>query len=89
VTIHGERTADRSRRVPTISFSVEDRSPEAIVRAVDRSGIGIRHGDFYAKGVVRALGLDQRGGVVRISMAHYNTAAEIERVITALDAAIG
>jgi selenocysteine lyase/cysteine desulfurase len=39
--------------------------------------------------VVRALGLDQRGGVVRISMAHYNTAAEIERVITALDAAIG
>jgi len=89
VTIHGERVADSSRRVPTISFSVEGVAPEAIVRAVDRSGIGIRHGDFYAKGVVRALGLDQRGGVVRVSMAHYNTSSEIDRAIAALDDAIG
>jgi len=88
VRVHGEPTADRSRRVPTISFSVDGRAPEAIVSVVDRFGIGIRHGDFYAKGLVRALGLEQRGGVVRVSMVHYNTAAEIERVIAALDVAI-
>lgn len=86
VTIHGERTADRAIRVPTISFSVAGRAPEAIVRSVDAHGIGIRHGDFYARGVVRALGVE---GVVRVSMVHYNTLAEIDRVIAALDAAIG
>ncbi len=84
VKIHGERAADRAIRVPTISFSVAGGSPEAIVRSVDAHGIGIRHGDFYARGVVRALGVD---GVMRVSMVHYNTLAEIDRVIAALDAA--
>lgn len=88
VTIHGERTGRRLARVATISFSVEGAAPESIVRAVDRHGIGIRHGDFHAKGLVRALGLAERGGVVRASMAHYNTEAEIDRLISALDGAI-
>ena len=88
VRIHGEPTGDRALRVPTVSFSVGGASPEAIVRAVDPHGIGIRHGDFYAKGLVQALGLADRGGVVRVSMVHYNTEAEIDRVIAALDGAI-
>ena len=88
VRIHGERTADRALRVPTVSFSVDGASPETIVRAVDPQGIGIRHGDFYAKGLVKALGVADRGGVVRVSMVHYNTEAEIDRVIGALDGAI-
>jgi selenocysteine lyase/cysteine desulfurase len=61
-------------------------APETIVRRVDAHGIGIRHGDFYARGVVSALGVE---GVVRISMVHYNTLAEIDRAIAALDAAMG
>ena len=88
VRIHGEPVGDRALRVPTVSFTVEGASPEAIVRAVDPHGIGIRHGDFYAKGLVQALGLAHRGGVVRVSMVHYNTEAEIDRVIHALDRAI-
>lgn len=88
VRIAGEPGADPARRVATISFHVDGASPEAIVRAVDPHGIGIRHGDFYAKGVVRALGLDVAGGVIRVSAVHYNTLAELDRVIAALDAAI-
>jgi cysteine desulfurase family protein (TIGR01976 family) len=88
VTIWGEFVADRARRVPTVSFTVRDKAPEAIVRAVDTRGIGIRHGDFYAKGLVAALGLAERGGVVRVSMVHYNTSAEVARLIEALDAAM-
>lgn len=88
VHIHGESTADRSRRVPTISFSVDGVAPDAIVRAVDAHGIGIRHGHFYSQALVRALGLEARGGVVRVSMVHYNTVAEIERLVAALDAAL-
>ncbi|MFN0252753.1 MAG: aminotransferase class V-fold PLP-dependent enzyme [Kofleriaceae bacterium] len=81
VEIHGERTADRRLRVSTISFSVRGRSSEAIVRAVDPHGIGIRHGDFYAKHLVKSLGI---ADVVRVSMVHYNTVSEIERLIDVL-----
>jgi selenocysteine lyase/cysteine desulfurase len=88
VRIHGEPTADRARRVPTISFSVDGGSPEAIVRAVDGHGIGIRHGHFYSKGILRGLGIEPSEGVIRVSMVHYNTSAELDRVISALDAAI-
>jgi cysteine desulfurase family protein (TIGR01976 family) len=75
-------------RVPTVSFVVQGQSPESIVRYVDGFGIGIRHGDFYAKRLIEALGLAQQGGVVRVSMAHYNTQAEIHRLIQHLDEAI-
>jgi len=88
VRICGERVADRARRVPTISFSVEGGSPEAIVHAVDAHGIGIRHGHFYSHALMRGLGVEQRGGVIRVSMVHYNTTAEIERLVTVLDSAL-
>jgi selenocysteine lyase/cysteine desulfurase len=61
---------------------------ESIVLHTDRFGIGIRFGDFYAKRLVEALKLHTRGGVVRVSIAHYNTPAEMEHLITHLDAAI-
>lgn len=87
VRVLGEPTADRARRVPTISFTVAGRAPAAIVEAIDRHGIGIRHGDFYARLLAADLDLAP-GGVVRVSMAHYNTPAEIARLIAALDAAL-
>jgi selenocysteine lyase/cysteine desulfurase len=61
---------------------------EAVVRYVDQHGIGIRFGDFYAKRLIEALGLQAQGGVVRVSMAHYNTLEEIDRLIKALDEAM-
>ncbi len=85
--VHGERTADRTRRVPTISFTVDGLAPEAIVRRVDPHGVGIRHGDFYAKGLPGELGVSA-AGVVRVSAVHYNTEAELDRAIVALDKAI-
>ena len=87
VTILGDPTPDPERRVSTISFVVRDMPSEDVVRAVDRHGIGIRFGDFYAKRLIDALGLLQQGGVVRASMAHYNTLDEVDRLIRALDEA--
>jgi cysteine desulfurase family protein (TIGR01976 family) len=85
VRIIGRPMADQRRRVPTISFVVAGVQSEAVVRHVDGHGIGIRFGDFYAKRLVDALGLQGQGGVVRVSMAHYNTLEEIDRLIVALD----
>jgi cysteine desulfurase family protein (TIGR01976 family) len=72
-------------RVPTISFVVDGMRPDAIVPLIDRHRIGIRHGDFYARRLIEALGLDTGGGVVRVSIAHYNTRDEIERLTAALE----
>jgi selenocysteine lyase/cysteine desulfurase len=67
---------------------VEGVRSEAVVRRVDERRIGIRFGDFYARRLIEALGLDQFGGVVRVSFAHYNTLEEVDRLIAALDQAI-
>jgi selenocysteine lyase/cysteine desulfurase len=88
VRIIGLPSVTAGERVPTISFVVAGALPETIVRRVDAHGIGIRFGDFYARRLMEALGLQENGGVVRISIAHYNTSDEIHRLLVALDEAI-
>jgi len=88
VRIVGLPTATDGARVPTISFVVNGRPSEPMVRHLDQFQIGIRFGDFYAKRLIEALGLDRQGGVVRVSIAHYNTVAEIDKLILHLDQAI-
>lgn len=75
-------------RLPTVSFVGRRRQPAAIVAAVDRARVGIRHGHFYAPRLVEALGLDPATGVVRISLAHYNTMAEVDTLLQALESAL-
>jgi cysteine desulfurase family protein (TIGR01976 family) len=84
VRVIGHRSSDRGLRVPTISFKVDGRDAREIVSAVDAAGVGIRHGDFHSRRLVEGLGLDGAGGVVRVSMVHYNTIAEVDRLIAAL-----
>jgi cysteine desulfurase family protein (TIGR01976 family) len=88
VRIVGRPSASDGRRVPTISFVVAGTPSESIVRHVDGHGIGIRFGDFYARRLIESLGLQGQGGVVRVSMAHYNTEAEIDRLIRAFEEVI-
>jgi cysteine desulfurase family protein (TIGR01976 family) len=88
VRLLGLADANPARRVPTISFTVEGRDSAEIPAALDRAGVAIRFGDFYARRAAEALGLLPLNGVVRISMVHYNTRAEVERLLAALDQAI-
>lgn len=81
VTIIGDPSADRTRRVPTISFTIDGVSSRKVVEAVDPSGIGIRFGDFYSRRLIEALGLAEQDGVIRVSAVHYNTEEEIDRLI--------
>jgi cysteine desulfurase family protein (TIGR01976 family) len=85
VRIIGKKEAGRSVRMPTISFVVENTKSSSITLAVDKYKIGIRFGDFYARRLIDDLGLAPRDGVVRVSMLHYNTIEEIDKLIRAFE----
>lgn len=89
VRVIGEGRADRSLRVPTISFVVEGMECSQVVAGLDALNVAVRFGDFYAKGLIEALGLREKGGVVRASMVHYHDEGEVDRFAAALGRVIG
>jgi cysteine desulfurase family protein (TIGR01976 family) len=84
VRLIGSTVVD-GNRVGTVSFVHERKSSREIVAAVDRTEIAIRHGHMYAWHLCEALGLDPEDGVVRVSLVHYNSLEEIERLIEVLE----
>ncbi|HEX4387883.1 MAG TPA: cysteine desulfurase-like protein [Steroidobacteraceae bacterium] len=67
-------------RVPTVAFNLPGVAPQSVSEAAARAEIGIRDGHMYAPRLMRRLGLDPETGVVRVSLVHYNTVAEIARL---------
>ena len=72
-----------AERVPTVSLTHERLPPLAVAEHLDRRGIFAWHGNFYALALSEALGLEP-AGMVRTGLLHYNTAAEVQRVLSAL-----
>ena len=58
--------------------------PDDVAGILGDQGIFVWSGDYYAVEVMRRLGVADEGGLVRIGFAHYNTAEEVDRVLTAL-----
>ena len=83
--VHG--ISDRSRlgeRVPTFSVTLAGHHPRAIAEHLAVRAISTWDGDFYAWELVRAMGLDEAGGLLRIGLVHYNTLDEVDRLVQAL-----
>ena len=77
---------DRPRfdeRTPTAAVTFAGITPEAVATALGDRGIATWWGDFYAMGLIERLGLAPEG-VLRIGLAHYNTAAEVDRLLEEL-----
>jgi selenocysteine lyase/cysteine desulfurase len=86
VTIHGITDPARfAARVPTVSISVAGVHPRTAAEALGAQGIFAWDGDFYATGLIERLGKGESGGVLRLGLVHYNTAAEVDRVVEAID----
>jgi len=85
LALHG--ITDRARfaeRTPTAALRVEGIAPREVAEALGAEGIAVWDGDFYATGLIERLGLAARGGLVRIGLTHYNTVAEVDRLVAAL-----
>jgi cysteine desulfurase family protein (TIGR01976 family) len=73
-----------AERVPTFAFTQAGHSPHEIATELGRRGIAVWDGDYYAYELIRALGLAESGGMVRVGFVHYNTTAEIDLLVEAL-----
>ncbi|MGH6931167.1 MAG: cysteine desulfurase-like protein [Dongiaceae bacterium] len=72
------------KRVPTFSFTLNDRNPADVAAKLGAENIFVWDGNFYAKEVVERLGLQDKGGLVRVGLCHYNTRAEVDRFVAVL-----
>jgi cysteine desulfurase family protein (TIGR01976 family) len=71
-------------RVPTFAFTLSGRTPRDVAEELGKRGIAVWDGDYYAYELIRALGLAESGGMVRVGFVHYNDPDEIERLAQAL-----
>ncbi|PTX51840.1 selenocysteine lyase/cysteine desulfurase [Gemmobacter caeni] len=71
-------------RAPTVAVAL-DRPAEPVAAALAAHGIMAGGGDFYAVRPLEALGVDLSRGVLRLSFVHYTTAAEVQKLMGALD----
>jgi cysteine desulfurase family protein (TIGR01976 family) len=72
-------------RCPTIACRIGDLPPLEVARRLNDHGIFVWDGNYYAIAVTERLGVEATGGMVRIGVVHYNTPAEVERLLVALD----
>jgi selenocysteine lyase/cysteine desulfurase len=80
--------ADPSRladRVPTFALSVAGVPPAVVADHLGQRGINVWDGHYYAVAVMEHLGLLDAGGLVRVGFVHYNTRAEVDRALRALE----
>jgi selenocysteine lyase/cysteine desulfurase len=70
-------------RVSTFAFNVEGRSPREVASHLGERNVAVWQGNYYAVEVMKRLGLDE--GAVRAGIVHYNTADEVDRLLSELD----
>jgi cysteine desulfurase family protein (TIGR01976 family) len=86
VTVQGISDGDAlDRRVPTVSFTHDRKSPQVIAAALADRNIFVWSGHNYALEAARTLGILDSGGAVRIGAVHYNSPEEVDAVLNALE----
>jgi selenocysteine lyase/cysteine desulfurase len=71
-------------RTSTVSFTYDGYTASQVAKYLGSRGIFVWAGHFYALRLVEQLGLYDRGGLIRVGIAPYNTQEELERLIDAL-----
>jgi selenocysteine lyase/cysteine desulfurase len=76
------------RRVPTVSFTVDGVEPVSLAKHFAGENMFVWSGHNYALEPIKAMGLTDKGGVLRVGLAHYNTAAEVDLFVASLTRAL-
>jgi selenocysteine lyase/cysteine desulfurase len=73
-----------AERCSTVSIRIGSSNPTEIAKFLGDRGIFTWDGNYYALNLTERLGVEQSGGLLRIGLVHYNTAGEVERLLSAL-----
>jgi len=71
-------------RVPTVAVRLAGYTPLQLATFLNQRGIFTWDGNYYALNLTERLGVEKDGGMLRIGIVHYNTAAEVARLLAAL-----
>ena len=85
VRIYGITDPKRfEERCSTLSLRIGDHLPKTIAKFLAERGIFTWDGNYYALNLTERLQLEQKGGMLRIGLVHYNTLEEVDRLLDAL-----
>ena len=85
LTLYGIGDPARAdERTPTFCFNLDGWTPEELSTALGERGLFTYPGNYYALGVMTALGLEESGGAVRAGYLHYTTSEEADRLCDAV-----
>ena len=83
--IMGQDRAETGSRAATIAFTIEGMRCRDVVKRLVAKEIAVRNGHFYALRCLEALGIkDTDDGIIRISLVHYNSSQEVNRLVEGL-----
>ncbi len=86
IKLYGVPRGTNEEKIPLFSFTVNGIHHEDLALILDKMGIAVRSGQMCAEPVMDRLGVT---GMLRISLAPYNTMEEAEYFVECLDKAIG
>lgn len=82
ITLHGIGAGNRlAERVPTFTFSTAGVSADAIAQGLAARNSFVWSGYYYAWEPAGVLGLRDGPGAVRVGLAHYHDAADVDRLL--------
>jgi cysteine desulfurase family protein (TIGR01976 family) len=85
ITVYGITDPARfAWRTPTIALRMAGYPPAVLAKALGDRGIFTWSGNFYARTLTERLGVEATGGFLRLGLTHYNTLAEVDRVLQSL-----
>jgi len=85
LVIYGQTDVQKlDQRVATFSFRLKDMAPRLVAEKLNKYGIYVWDGNYYAINASERLGVEEKGGMVRVGAVHYNTLNEIQNLREAL-----
>ena len=77
------------RRCPTVAVRIAAHTPLELATKLGERGFFTWDGNYYALNLTERLDVEKDGGFLRIGLAHYNTAEEVQRFLSALREIVG
>ena len=72
------------QRCPTFAVRIKGHTPLELATRLGERGFFTWDGNYYALNLTERLDVEKDGGFLRIGLAHYNTAEEVNRLLSAL-----